>query len=234
MTDAGGSPATRPLLLAHRGDHRRHRENTLAALQAAVAVPGVDGVEVDVRASRDGEPMLLHDETLARVFGHGLAAREATAAELAHLGVAHLADALAAIPAWAFVDIDLKEPPTTATIAAIRSARGPGLANGVVSAFDPGVLAQVGRELPDAPRWLNAGTLGGEVVAAAQVTGCAGIAVDWHGLTGIGLARAGGAGLVVATWTVRRGATLERLLSMPLAAICVEGPALSGPMRRAE
>ena len=37
-------------------------------------VPGCDGVEFDVRASTDGVPILLHDETLERVF-HGNAER---------------------------------------------------------------------------------------------------------------------------------------------------------------
>ena len=34
-----------------------------------VAVPGCDGLEFDVRRSRDGVPVLLHDETLERVQG---------------------------------------------------------------------------------------------------------------------------------------------------------------------
>jgi glycerophosphoryl diester phosphodiesterase len=58
------------LRLAHRGDWRRAPENTLAALRAGLAVPGCDGLEFDVRLSGDGVPVLLHDETLARVQGH--------------------------------------------------------------------------------------------------------------------------------------------------------------------
>ncbi len=42
------------LLPAHRGDHRLAAENTLAAFAAAVAIPGIDGLELDVRASADG------------------------------------------------------------------------------------------------------------------------------------------------------------------------------------
>jgi glycerophosphoryl diester phosphodiesterase len=51
------------LALAHRGLHRPHGEapeNTLLAFAHAVAA-GVDGIETDVRLSRDGVPVLFHD-----------------------------------------------------------------------------------------------------------------------------------------------------------------------------
>jgi glycerophosphoryl diester phosphodiesterase len=55
---------SRPLRLAHRGDHRRASENTIEAFVAAMHLPGCDGVELDVRASADGAAVVLHDETL--------------------------------------------------------------------------------------------------------------------------------------------------------------------------
>ena len=55
--------------LAHRGDWRHAPENSLGSIAAALAVPGCDGVEFDVRLSSDGVPVLLHDETLDRVQG---------------------------------------------------------------------------------------------------------------------------------------------------------------------
>ena len=57
------------LRLAHRGDWRRAPENTLAAFLAAIAVPGCDGLEFDVRASADGVPVVIHDETLSASRG---------------------------------------------------------------------------------------------------------------------------------------------------------------------
>jgi glycerophosphoryl diester phosphodiesterase len=44
----------RTLRLSHRGDWRHATENTLAAFQAALAVPGCDGLEFDVQAARGG------------------------------------------------------------------------------------------------------------------------------------------------------------------------------------
>jgi len=54
-----------PLIIAHRGASAHAPENTLAALQLAVDA-GAEGVEFDVRLARDGVPVVIHDETLAR------------------------------------------------------------------------------------------------------------------------------------------------------------------------
>ena len=53
--------------VAHRGDPYRVRENTLLSLRSALAL-GADVVEIDVRLTRDGVPVLLHDATLRRLW----------------------------------------------------------------------------------------------------------------------------------------------------------------------
>ena len=63
-----GSPFAadgRPLVLAHRGWSGRYPENTMAAFEKAAALP-VDGLELDVRGTSDGVPVLMHDETVDR------------------------------------------------------------------------------------------------------------------------------------------------------------------------
>ncbi len=52
------------LVIAHRGYHAKFIENTLAAFEAAV-VPGVDGIETDVRISRDESIVLIHDRVVS-------------------------------------------------------------------------------------------------------------------------------------------------------------------------
>lgn len=56
-----------PISIAHRGEPRGHRENTEPAIRAAVAA-GADMVEIDLRVTADGEVVLLHDETLERLW----------------------------------------------------------------------------------------------------------------------------------------------------------------------
>lgn len=55
----------RPLVVAHRGYTARAPENTLRAVRLGMAY-GSDLVEVDVHATRDGVPVVLHDPTLDR------------------------------------------------------------------------------------------------------------------------------------------------------------------------
>lgn len=69
------------LRVAHRGEPRGHRENTLSAVAAAVTA-GADLVEVDVRLTADEVPVLLHDATLERLWGDPRAVGEVGFAEL--------------------------------------------------------------------------------------------------------------------------------------------------------
>jgi glycerophosphoryl diester phosphodiesterase len=76
--------SARPLVYAHRGGAALRPENTLAAFDHALAL-GADGLELDVRLTRDGEVVVHHDAVLERATdGHGaIAAR--SLAELASL-----------------------------------------------------------------------------------------------------------------------------------------------------
>jgi glycerophosphoryl diester phosphodiesterase len=79
-----------PAIIGHRGASVVAPENTLAAFKAAIEA-GADGIEFDVRLSRDGVPVIIHDETLYRT--HGLRGRiaEMTLNELTKLKVPSLA-----------------------------------------------------------------------------------------------------------------------------------------------
>ncbi|MFD9335729.1 glycerophosphodiester phosphodiesterase [Streptomyces sp. NPDC060028] len=84
--------------VGHRGDPYRVRENTLASIRSAFA-RGADAVEIDVRLTRDGVPVLLHDETLERLWGHDVRIDAVTAPQLKELtqgGVPTLREALTA------------------------------------------------------------------------------------------------------------------------------------------
>ena len=53
------------LVWAHRGASSYAPENTLAAFQEAVDM-GADGVELDIQLTKDGEMVVIHDETVDR------------------------------------------------------------------------------------------------------------------------------------------------------------------------
>jgi glycerophosphoryl diester phosphodiesterase len=67
------------VVIGHRGNRVRAPENTLASLRDAVAL-GVDAVEFDLRVSRDGVLVLMHDATLERTTnGSGFVALKSVA-----------------------------------------------------------------------------------------------------------------------------------------------------------
>ena len=74
-----------PLAIAHRGDPVAERENTLPAFTSAVR-EGADMVELDLRRTRDGEIVVLHDATLSRLWGVGRAVADLELAEVRQIG----------------------------------------------------------------------------------------------------------------------------------------------------
>lgn len=68
VVKAAEAPAS-VTVVGHRGDPYRVRENTLGSIASAIG-RGADAVEIDVRLTKDGVPVLLHDDTLKRLWGH--------------------------------------------------------------------------------------------------------------------------------------------------------------------
>ncbi|HET7703451.1 MAG TPA: glycerophosphodiester phosphodiesterase [Candidatus Limnocylindrales bacterium] len=228
MAVGSGATSGRTLRLAHRGDWRRAPENTMPAFLAALAVPGCDGLELDVRAASDGVAVCYHDATLTRVHGVDRRVDALDPEALERLGIPTLEAVLAAVPRRAFLDVELKGDPGRGAFEALVAGRGPGLERAVVSSFEPTALERIGGLAPTWPRWLNADDAAPATIAQAVELDCRGISVEWHALDAAAVARARSAGLDVAAWTVRRRATFRRLERLGVAAICVEAAALDG------
>jgi glycerophosphoryl diester phosphodiesterase len=116
------------LTVAHRGDPYHFRENTLPSVRSAL-LKGADAVEVDVRITRDGLPVLLHDPTLERLWGHPVPVGALTSHELRGLtrgGVPSLAAALDELRAHARgrLLLDLSDAGQAAPCAAAVRAAG--------------------------------------------------------------------------------------------------------------
>ncbi len=71
-----------PQIFAHRGANAVAPENTLPAFEKALEI-GVDGIELDVQATADGELVVLHDFSLERTTTGAGALRAHTLAQLA-------------------------------------------------------------------------------------------------------------------------------------------------------
>ena len=56
------------MVIAHRGGSKESTENTIEAFQRAVRI-GADGIETDIRLTRDGVVVIYHDDIFGRVEG---------------------------------------------------------------------------------------------------------------------------------------------------------------------
>ena len=73
--------ARRPFLIAHRGCQSLAPENTVASFVCAARL-GLDAIETDVRLSKDGALVCVHDDDLMRMFGVDRKVADMTFAEL--------------------------------------------------------------------------------------------------------------------------------------------------------
>ena len=106
------------LVAAHRGAHNLHPENSLPAIRETIEL-GVDIVELDVKVSKDGVPVLMHDGTIDRTTTGSGKPSDYTLEELKKFRLIHkkdttdeqiptFAEALNLIKNNIMVDIDLK------------------------------------------------------------------------------------------------------------------------------
>jgi glycerophosphoryl diester phosphodiesterase len=171
--------ADRPIVVAHRGASVEQPENTIAAFEAAIEA-GADAVEFDVRLTRDGHAVVMHDPDVARTTdGHGRVS-DLTLAEVRRLGIAlpgggaagvpTLDEALGCLSGRAAADIELKngpeEPGYDPRGSPALEATLDGLEHGafggpvLLSSFDEPTLRRSRSRRPDVPTGLltEAGT----------------------------------------------------------------------------
>ena len=75
--------------IAHRGASGHEPENTMEAFERATML-GCDGIETDVQLSKDGIPMLIHDETVDRTTTRSGFVKDFTCSELRDMGIPSL------------------------------------------------------------------------------------------------------------------------------------------------
>jgi glycerophosphoryl diester phosphodiesterase len=148
-------------LYAHRGASAEAPENTLAAFRRAIEA-GADGIELDVHLSRDGIPVVIHDETLDRTTdgegpvtactGDVLQALDAGSWFDPHFtgeSVPTLDKTLGLLAGRLRLNLEVKD--VRAGTAVVEVLRRYPQTDAVVSSFDYGVLSGLRRTSPDLP-----------------------------------------------------------------------------------
>jgi len=214
----------RPRVWAHRGDSAHAPENTMRAFDQARA-KGADGIELDVCFDADKNVVVFHDDELERLTGKiGRMDQTSTVDRVAlRVGgepIPLLAELLHSIDLE--VNVEIKSNKTgrmgDLVAATAKVIKDSGRADRIlISSFDPFVLVQAHRHLPDIalaylfhdeqPFPLRrgwAGRLSGASLFHPQHTLCTEASVKaWHT-----------AGMPVNAWTVDDATELRRLAKL--------------------
>ncbi len=95
------------LKIGHRGAKGYAAENTIASFQKAIEL-GVDMIELDVHLSKDGIPVVIHDETIDRTTHHSGFVNQFTAEFLQSIGVPSLKDVFDLVENRCAINIEIK------------------------------------------------------------------------------------------------------------------------------
>ncbi len=147
-------------VFAHRGVALRSAdENSLEAFRNAVA-QGIDGIELDIRVTRDGKPVIVHDANLRRLAGDNRKTEQVSLSELRKITLRHgsciptLDEVTACVPAPVIIDFEVKDARVLDhVIRKLKTSRGL-RERSFISSFNRRVIEQSARELPDVPRLL--------------------------------------------------------------------------------
>jgi glycerophosphoryl diester phosphodiesterase len=147
------------MCIAHRGASSQAPENTLRAFECARTL-GADGIELDAQTTRDGIPVVFHDDCLRRLTGKRGRLSDFSWAELRHLRVGgeaipSLREALAFARGRLLVQIEIKKGarvgPVVNAVRATRTAGGV-----IVASFERAILREAAALAPAIPRMLIA------------------------------------------------------------------------------
>ncbi len=242
-----------PWIVAHRGASADAPENTLAAVRLAWE-QGADAVEVDLRLTRDGQVVAMHDATARRTAGAQIAVAGATLAELRTLDagsfkgpawrgepVPTLREVLATVPAGRRVVLELKAGPEllgplAEDLAAAQAAGGPGLDRVVLITFQEDLARLSKARLRAAsvlwladPRHPRRGEgFDGAIrrmIATSSRAGLDGLDLWAHpGLDAALVREVHAARLALFVWTVNHPGEAERLMAAGVDAITTDVP----------
>lgn len=216
-------------VIAHRGASAYAAEHTLAAYELALA-QGADALELDVRATADGELVVLHDPTLLRTAGDPRAVATMTAHDLDALPAAVRPLRLEAVLArfgratrW-LVDLKDPDPAWEGRLATAIERHGLG-EHAVVQSFDRRSLERLHAAAPwlaVAPLYLRPRRVRAELDTLS--TFATGIGV-WHASLDRALVlRAHARGLTVRAWTANEPSDVARLLGLGVDGVITDRP----------
>lgn len=208
------------LIIGHRGARREAPENTLAGFRHLRAL-GVHHVELDVRLTKDGELVVIHDPRVDRTTAHKGNVRDFTAAELGAMNgaarfkggwpeptpVPLLRDVLAEWDALESIQLEVKSTDLNDLRTIAHRLRD--LVNerdlidtAIVTSMDAQMLDFMHQTAPDIRRAFVAERFVRDPLAVCQLHRCTHLITNYHRVTPQLVQSAHALGLEVSVWTV--------------------------------
>jgi glycerophosphoryl diester phosphodiesterase len=232
----------RPVVVGHRGARRDEPENTLASFERAIVL-GADAIELDIQACRDGELVVIHDDTLDRTTDGSGRVVETPLAAIKRLDagawfserrrgerVPTLREALEWARGTTDVAIELKGTPAPADgaverIVELLDSLGM-LARAMLISFDHASIRRVAEVAPQLATGMLYDRRLRNPIRLATALGAASIRPSWRRWSTRLARRVHGAGLSSSAWTVNDEAAMRQLIAMRLDSIVTDDPGL--------
>ncbi len=215
----------RTSIIAHRGASGYECENSRAAFRRAVSME-VDGIELDVHATRDGAIVVHHDPTIPE---NGAIAQmslaEAREIRLWNGEAIPLLSEVLALVGNREVWVEVKSLPEEWDTALLEVlALGPAPERYAVHSFDHRIVRRLGEQAPALRRGILLSSYLVDPVAAMRNAGATTLWQEWHQIDRALVNLVHNDGRSIVAWTVNEVSDLEHLLQLGVDGLCGNYP----------
>jgi glycerophosphoryl diester phosphodiesterase len=218
-----------PTVIGHRGAAAHAPENTLASFREAHR-RGAPWVEIDVKLTRDGVPIVMHDDSLKRTTGIDRLVAETSCSELPP-GVPTFEEAIACFGELGLgCNVEIKpaagaEAETArAVVETLRRAWPAHLPPPLLSSFKDTALAAARAAAPDYARALLISELVLDWRERAAALGAVGINVNGHKLGALWAHDIKRAGFALSAYTIDDAVEARALVALGVDCIISDAP----------
>jgi glycerophosphoryl diester phosphodiesterase len=218
-----------PKVIGHRGAMAYAPENTLESFREAHR-RGATWVEIDVKLTADGVPIIMHDSSLKRTTGVDRMASEMRAAELP-LSVPTFEQAIACFGELGLgCNVEIKpcegrEAETArVTVATLRRLWPSKLPAPLLSSFKDSSLAAAREAAPEFARALLIDEVKDDWQSRAEALSAAGINTNGKRLTAVRAVEIRKAGYVLSVYTINDGDVAKALVGMGVQCVITDTP----------
>ncbi len=225
------------LVVAHRGASAYAPENTLAAFDLAARM-GVTHIELDVRETRDGQVVVLHDATLERTTNGRGPVADRTLAEVQRLDagawfgpafagerIPTLDAVLARYRGRLHVQVEIKGRSDTLPRAVVETIRRHGMSASVtVISFDAAQLEKVRALAPELVTGWLLGDVSADTMVRARELGVSLVSLQASTVTADLVRRLHAGGFTVLAWGVETEETMRDVVRAGADGIVIDFP----------